>query len=181
MRIVYTGKITAIISETDVSYNSLFIGLWTTAEVSLVFVVACGLCIPKLIQYRSSRRRMALTCATDPTLPPGGTSRGLSDSRKDSLSSDSRKSMHEVETVTKLERMESETSFHEREVWNKQQSETHLRRHPSEESIQSGAGGMQRTRSSYSSHVQDGFQAEPLHMPDPWRDEANVGMSEKHR
>jgi hypothetical protein len=40
MRIVYTGKITAIISETDVSYNSLFIGLWTTAEVSLVFVVA---------------------------------------------------------------------------------------------------------------------------------------------
>jgi hypothetical protein len=179
MRIVYNSKIAATISETDVSYNSLFIGLWTTAEVSLVFVVACGLCIPKLVQYRSSRRRMSLKCATDPTLPPGGISRSLSGSRKDSFSTESRKSMHE--TVTKLERIESDTSFNEREVWKKQQSDTHLRRHPSEESIQSGAGRMQRTRSSYSSHVQDGFQAEPLHMPDPWRNEANVGMSEKHR
>jgi hypothetical protein len=181
MRIVYTGRITAVISETDVSYNSLFIGLWTTAEVSLVFVVACSLCIPKLIQSRSSKRRMALTCGTDPTMPSGASVRGPLDSRKGSLSSESRKSMHEVETVTKFEQMESETPFNEREVWNKQQSDGSPQRHPSEKSIQFGAEGTQHTRSSHSSHGQDGFQAEPLHMPDPWRDEHSIGKPEKHQ
>ncbi|KAF2662147.1 hypothetical protein K491DRAFT_585708, partial [Lophiostoma macrostomum CBS 122681] len=52
MRIVYTTKIENIYTSADVSHNGLFIGLWTEAEVALGFVVACSLCLPRLIQAK---------------------------------------------------------------------------------------------------------------------------------
>jgi hypothetical protein len=52
MRIVYTVKIAPVFGDSDVSHNGLFIGLWTMAEVSLCFIVACALCLPKLVQSK---------------------------------------------------------------------------------------------------------------------------------
>jgi hypothetical protein len=66
MRIVFTVKIAPVISEADVSHNGLFIGLWTEAEVSLGFIVACSLCLPKLIQVKGKRVRNALSYASSP-------------------------------------------------------------------------------------------------------------------
>jgi hypothetical protein len=66
MRIVFTIKIAPIYSEADVSHNGLFIGLWTEAEVSLGFIVACSLCLPKLIQVKGKRIRNALSYASSP-------------------------------------------------------------------------------------------------------------------
>jgi hypothetical protein len=64
MRIVFTTKIASVISTADVSHNGLFIGLWTEAEVSLGFIVACSLCLPKLIQVKGKRVRNALSYAS---------------------------------------------------------------------------------------------------------------------
>lgn len=64
MRIAFTIKIAPVISIADVSHNGLFIGLWTEAEVSLGFIVACSLCLPKLIQAKGKRMRNALSYAT---------------------------------------------------------------------------------------------------------------------
>src|SRR5690242_11304588 len=66
MRIWFTLNISGPISEADVSWNGLFIGIWTTLEVSLVFVVACTLCLPKLIQAKGRKFRVALSCASTP-------------------------------------------------------------------------------------------------------------------
>jgi hypothetical protein len=86
MRIVFTLKIAPVYSEADVSHNGLFIGLWTEAEVSLGFVVACSLCLPKLIQVKGKKVRNALSYASSPW--PSLTSR----SRKSALWISSRKS-----------------------------------------------------------------------------------------
>ncbi|KAH7401562.1 hypothetical protein BKA66DRAFT_109943 [Pyrenochaeta sp. MPI-SDFR-AT-0127] len=61
MRIVFTMRITAVISQADVSYNGLFIALWTEAEVSLGFMVACSLCFPRLIQVKGKELRASLS------------------------------------------------------------------------------------------------------------------------
>jgi hypothetical protein len=66
MRIAFTLKIAPVISQADVSHNGLFIGLWTEAEVSLGFIVACSLCLPKLIQAKGRRLRNALSYASAP-------------------------------------------------------------------------------------------------------------------
>ena len=54
-------RIASVISESDVSHNGLFIGLWTCAEVSLGFIVACSLCLPKLIQVKGKTLRQSLS------------------------------------------------------------------------------------------------------------------------
>jgi hypothetical protein len=59
-------KIAPVISIADVSHNGLFIGLWTEAEVSLGFIVACSLCLPKLVQVKGKRVRNALSYASSP-------------------------------------------------------------------------------------------------------------------
>ncbi|KAF1960427.1 hypothetical protein CC80DRAFT_293675 [Byssothecium circinans] len=66
MRIVFTVKIAPVYSEADVSHNALFIGLWTEAEVSLGFIVACALCLPKLIQAKGHRIKRAVSKASSP-------------------------------------------------------------------------------------------------------------------
>lgn len=66
MRIVFTVKIAPVIGEADVSHNGLFIGLWTEAEVALGFIVACALCLPKLVQVKGKRVRYALSYASSP-------------------------------------------------------------------------------------------------------------------
>ncbi|KAF3031147.1 hypothetical protein E8E11_000247 [Didymella keratinophila] len=66
MRIWFTLAISAPIAKADVSWNGLFIGIWTTLEVPLVFVVACTLCLPKLIQAKGKKFRVALSYASAP-------------------------------------------------------------------------------------------------------------------
>lgn len=66
MRIVFTMKITEVISKADVSHEGLFIGMWTTAEVALGFIVACSLCLPKLIQVKGKKMKRALSYASSP-------------------------------------------------------------------------------------------------------------------
>jgi hypothetical protein len=66
MRIVFTVKIAPIYSEADVSHNALFIGLWTEAEVTLGFIVACALCLPKLIQAKGGRLKRVMSKASSP-------------------------------------------------------------------------------------------------------------------
>ncbi|KAF1928618.1 uncharacterized protein M421DRAFT_5081 [Didymella exigua CBS 183.55] len=66
MRIWFTLNISASLAEADVSWNGLFIGIWTALEVSLVFVVACTLCLPKLIQAKGKKFRVALSYVSTP-------------------------------------------------------------------------------------------------------------------
>ncbi|KAF2642326.1 hypothetical protein P280DRAFT_263164 [Massarina eburnea CBS 473.64] len=78
MRIVFTVKIAPVYNEADVSHNALFIGLWTEAEVSLGFLVACALCLPKLIQAKAHRIKRAVSKASSPfaSLKSNGTRSG---------------------------------------------------------------------------------------------------------
>ncbi|KAF2692290.1 hypothetical protein K458DRAFT_326288 [Lentithecium fluviatile CBS 122367] len=78
MRIVFTVKIAPVISEADVSHNGLFIGLWTEAEVSLGFIVACALCLPKLVQAKGMKLKRAMTKASSPFSSLRGTVRSVS-------------------------------------------------------------------------------------------------------
>lgn len=72
MRIWFTLNIAAVIAEADVSWNGLFIGIWTTLEISLIFVVACSLCLPKLVQLKGRKYRVALSYASAPfSVNPG--------------------------------------------------------------------------------------------------------------
>ncbi|OAL47158.1 hypothetical protein IQ07DRAFT_634150 [Pyrenochaeta sp. DS3sAY3a] len=66
LRILFTMRIASVISEADVSHNGLFIGLWTEAEVSLGFIVACSLCLPKLIQVKGRKLRESFSWASAP-------------------------------------------------------------------------------------------------------------------
>jgi hypothetical protein len=64
MRIVYTVKIAPVFGDSDVSHNGLFIGLWTMAEVSLGFIVACALCLPKLVQAKGGMVKRSVSKAS---------------------------------------------------------------------------------------------------------------------
>ncbi|KAH7125215.1 hypothetical protein B0J11DRAFT_433972 [Dendryphion nanum] len=66
MRIVFTTKIAPVYSQSDVSHNGLYIGLWTMAEVSLGFVVACSLSLPRLIQAKRKKFSSALSYISSP-------------------------------------------------------------------------------------------------------------------
>jgi hypothetical protein len=117
MRIAFTLKIAPVISQADVSHNGLFIGLWTEAEVSLGFIVACSLCLPKLIQAKGRRLRNALSYASAPW------SSLTSKSRKSSLwsRSGSRKStgFEDKERGIEVERPMYSKSARSRRNWRK--------------------------------------------------------------
>lgn len=66
MRIVFTVRIAPVITKADVSYNAMFIGLWTEVECTLGFVVACALCLPKLIQAKGKKLKRAMSKASTP-------------------------------------------------------------------------------------------------------------------
>ena len=89
MRILFTVKIAPVISMSDVSHNGLFIGLWTEAEVALSFVVACALCIPRLIQAKGNKLKHAMSYASSPFSSIRGTGSNSirSPSRKGTLNS----------------------------------------------------------------------------------------------
>jgi hypothetical protein len=94
MRIVFTMKMEPVISNADVSRNGLFIGLWTEAEVALGFIVACSLCLPKLIQVKGKKLRGAIRHASTPWSSATSKSRKswLWDSSRDSSQQASRNS-----------------------------------------------------------------------------------------
>lgn len=121
MRIMYTMRIASVISLADVSHNGLFIGLWTEAEVSLGFVVACSLCLPKLIQVKGKKLRNSLSRLTPPF------SSLSSKSRKSSLWSGSRKSTGQNSHTSQHMRdvdEERPTHYEERE---EQRRKSHVR------------------------------------------------------
>jgi hypothetical protein len=93
MRIVFTTKIASVINNVDVSHNGLFIGLWTEAEVSLGFIVACALCLPKLVQAKGKQVRNALSISSAPWSSRSRKSTSNNSSRK-STQHDSRSSKH---------------------------------------------------------------------------------------
>ena len=66
MRIVFTTKIAPIYSQSDVSHNGLFIGLWTMAEVALGFIVSCSLSLPLLIQAKRKKFSSAVSYLSSP-------------------------------------------------------------------------------------------------------------------
>lgn len=102
MRILYTIRIAPVISQADVSYYGLFIGLWTEAEVTLGFIVACSLCLPKLLQVKGKKIRTVFSYAS------AQFSSLSSKSRKSSLWSGSRKSMQpESEGLSELRHIEA--------------------------------------------------------------------------
>lgn len=112
MRIVFTMRIASVISEVDVSHNGLFIGLWTEAEVSLGFIVACSLCLPKLIKVKGKKLKPTLFWISAP-LPSLS-----SKSRKSSLWGGSRKNMQpESKAVQQMKHVDEERQmyFEERE------------------------------------------------------------------
>ncbi|KAJ4294326.1 hypothetical protein N0V90_008016 [Kalmusia sp. IMI 367209] len=86
MRIVFTEKIAPIITEADVSHNALFIGLWTEVECTLGFVVACALCLPKLIQAKGKKLKRAMSKASSPFTSLRGTLSSMSRSGTFSMS-----------------------------------------------------------------------------------------------
>lgn len=92
MRIVFTTMIAPVISQADVSHNGLFIGLWTEAEVSLGFIVACSLCLPKLIQAKGKKLKRAMSKASSPFSTMRSTVRSVSRRSTFTLRSGSRKS-----------------------------------------------------------------------------------------
>jgi hypothetical protein len=95
MRIIFAVRIAPVISEADVSHNGLFIGLWTEAEVSLGFVVACALCFPKLVQAKGIKIKKALTKASSPFSSFRGTVHSMS--RKDPLPSEQTESDNPIQ------------------------------------------------------------------------------------
>lgn len=61
MRIAFTVKIEDVFRKADVSHNGFYIGLWTMIEVALGFVVACSLSLPRLIQAKGRKVKIAIT------------------------------------------------------------------------------------------------------------------------
>jgi hypothetical protein len=146
MRIVFTMRIAPVISEADVSHNGLFIGLWTEAEVSLGFIIACVLCLPKLIQVKGKRVRNALSYASSPW------SSMTSKSRKSaSWTSSQRSTQHDSRVSRQMNHMDVERPmyYEERAEQQRQILQSGKHRHDMYV-IPSTAGNSEHTRSRYS-------------------------------
>ncbi|KZM19257.1 hypothetical protein ST47_g9640 [Ascochyta rabiei] len=183
MRIWFTLNIAAVIAEADVSWNGLFIGIWTTLEVSLVFVVACALCLPKLIQSKGQKFRVALSYASAPVsvIPAIVCKRtGSPDDMEPNTSQRSQKP-EQTSTWEEIELNEETPKYHEQYAHTQWQDEMKPRPGtPSRALVQSftGAGGSEQPKrkgTRPSGQFQDGFHLQPLHTPEfskqqqPWR------------
>lgn len=172
MRVWFTLNISAVIAESDVSWNGLFIGIWTTLEVSLVFVVACTLCLPKLIQAKGRKFRVALSYASAPfSAIPGIVRRktGASDIVEPSASQSTQRTRQtsmweEIELDNKGPKYEQ----HERSHWQEELDSRPKQPLRTLNRMSSVAGNEypQRHGSQQSNRRQDGFQLQPLHTPD---------------
>lgn len=120
MRIIYTIKIAPVISMTDVSHNALFIGLWTEAEVALGFIVACSLCLPKLIQAKRKHFSRAFSYVSSPFSTIRSTVR--SSSRKGSMfkSKSTQNSSRSSQPVQMFDRKQP-VFYEEREIHNQKE------------------------------------------------------------
>jgi hypothetical protein len=174
MRIWFTLNISAVIAEADVSWNGLFIGIWTTLEVSLVFVVACTLCLPKLIQAKGRKFRMALSYASAPFSAIPGIVRRKTGSQQGVEPSASQNTPRTRRTST-WEDIDLDDKgpkyFEEHEHTHWQEEISSRPRQPSRTSnrTSSAAGSSdysQRHGSRQSGWRQDGFRLQPLHTPD---------------
>lgn len=145
MRIVFTNRIASVISEADVSYNGLFIGLWTEAEASLGFIVACSLCLPKLIQVKGRKLRDSLSWASAPF------SALSSRSRKSSLWSDSRKTTQTDSQISEHNQSDVERGIYFKEQLQLQQArlQPNQRQHDIY-ALPSSLGSSEYTQSIYS-------------------------------
>lgn len=183
MRIWFTLNIAAVIAEADVSWNGLFIGIWTTLEVSLVFVVACTLCLPKLIQAKGRKFRVALTYASAPFSVIPETVRRKTGTLEDHDASDTRKAKRAIRTSywedIELDNVASEDHESSRRAQWEEDMNSHTGR-PSPKlnrtsSAASSSEDSQRKESRPSSLSRDGFQSQTLHTPkfskqqQPWK------------
>lgn len=182
MRIWFTLNISASIAEADVSWNGLFIGIWTTLEASLVFVVACTLCLPKLIQAKGKKFRVALSYASAPfSVIPGIVRRKtgqedfepsvLQNGRKIMWSS----SWEDIELDDKGPKyFEGREHTHWQEEVDARSNRPSRALNRTSSAIGSG-GHSHRNFPRHSDHFQDGFQQQPLHTPElskqqqPWK------------
>lgn len=74
MRIYFTTKVYDF-ATADVTYDGLFIGLWTEAEAALCFIVACSLSLPKLFQAKRKHFSRAFSFVSLPFTGLGTSSR----------------------------------------------------------------------------------------------------------
>ena len=171
MRIWFTLNISAVISAADVSWNGLFIGIWTTLEVSLVFIVACTLCLPKLIQSKGKKMKTALS--TPFTAIPNIIRRKTNP--QDGLDRNSTLSGQTVVSNSTWEDIELDDKgskyFDEREHNHWQEEADSRTRKPSRtldrtSSSAASSGYSQRKAARHSGNHQDGFQLQPLHTPE---------------
>jgi hypothetical protein len=173
MRIWFTLAISAPIAEADVSWNGLFIGIWTTLEVSLVFVVACTLCLPKLIQAKGRKFRVALSCASAPfSAIPNIVRRKTGQSEIEPTASQSSNKHVRNSSWEDIELDDKGPKYFESREHRRWQEEADGRSsRPSGvlNRTSSAAGGSSyshRHVSRHSNPFEDGFQQQPLHTPE---------------
>ena len=174
MRIWFTLNISAVISEADVSWNGLFIGIWTTLEVSLVFVVACTLCLPKLIQSKGQKFRTVLSHAGVPFSGISSVLRKKTGSQEDPTPNSTQESQNTVQRSS-WEDIELDEKglkcYEDCEHLKWQEKPNFSSKRPSSTSHRflstaSGSGDAQWCESRFSNSPQDGFQLQQLHTPE---------------
>ncbi|KAJ4357946.1 uncharacterized protein N0V89_002523 [Didymosphaeria variabile] len=190
MRIVFTVKIAPVITEADVSHNALFIGLWTETECTLGFVVACALCLPKLIQAKGKKLKRAMSKASSPfnslrsglsNMSRSGTfnlSRGeksrnntLNNSRSDTMQITSRKSTQQPQAPNQFVEMnelqQSPPSMSEEFELPHEHRYTHLGPPSSGSSMYSQSMGLNSTSETPAMSRDNSTKTvpKPLHVP----------------
>jgi hypothetical protein len=173
MRIWFTLNISASIAEADVSWNGLFIGIWTTLEVSLVFVVACTLCLPKLIQAKGKKFRVALSYASAPfSAIPGIVRRKTGQSDFEPSASQSNTKHARTTSWEDIELDGKGPGYFEGREHTHWQEEVDARASRTSRvlnRIPSAASSSSRSHPygpRHSNPFQDGFQQQPLHTPE---------------
>ena len=186
MRIWFTLKITDVISKADVSWYGLFIGIWTTLEVALVFVVACTLCIPKLIQSKGKKVKKVLSHAATPFSAIPNMVKRRGGTQTDSQRNSAMSGQTIVEQTSNWDNIDLDDKkpkyFEEREHTHWQEEIDSRTTKPSKAfsrtSNSSGSiGYSQRSGSRHSGQRNDGFQLQPLHTPEFSRQQGQWGKS----
>ncbi|KAF2833909.1 hypothetical protein CC86DRAFT_16581 [Ophiobolus disseminans] len=75
LRIVHFQHVSTNMLAVDISQHGLFIGLLTTIESSIGFLVACSLCFPMLFRAKGQRVMEALSCLWAPKAASSAESR----------------------------------------------------------------------------------------------------------
>ncbi|OSS51858.1 hypothetical protein B5807_03940 [Epicoccum nigrum] len=186
MRIWFTLKITDVISKADVSWYGLFIGIWTTLEVALVFVVACTLCIPKLIQSKGKKVKKVLSHAATPFSAIPSMVKRRAGTQTDTQRNSAMSGQTIVEQTSNWDNIDLDDKkpkyFEEREHTHWQEEIDSRTTKPSKTfsrtSNSSGSTGYsQRSGSRHSGQHNDGFQLQPLHTPEFSRQQGQWGKS----